>query len=137
MASAVYPKGIIAIMQADITGGLDAAAVRAILVDTAVYTYNATHQFYDPSLTAGGIVATETGALASKTIGVVGTGVFDAANATVTAATGTHAEACVVFYDSGTATTDTLLSYNELSSPVTPNGGDIVLSWHTDGIFSL
>jgi len=71
-------------------------------------------------------------------IGVVGTGVFDAANGTVSAATGVSAEACAVFVDrGGAAGADNLLSYNELTAPVTPNGGDIVLSWHASGIFSL
>lgn len=134
MASAVYPTGIIAIMQADITGGLDGATLRAVLIDTGVYTYSAAHNAYDD---LSGIVATETGALANKTIGVVGTGVLDADNATVTAATGNSAEAVVVFYDSGTPSTDLLLSYNELSAAVTPNGGDITLSWAAGGIFSL
>ena len=133
MASAVYPKAIITLM----SGGINLASldIKAVLLDTAVYTYNAGHDFYDD---LSGVVATETGALASKTIGVVGTGVFDAANGTVTAATGTHAEACAVFVDrGGAAGADDLLSYNELSAPVTPNGGNIVLDWHASGIFSL
>ena len=134
MASAVYPKFITHIMQADITGGLDAADIRAILIDTAVYTYNAAHEDY-ADLT--GIVATETGLLTSKTIGVVGTGVFDAADATVTAATGVSAEAIIVFWDTGVAANDLLISYNELSAPVTGNGGDITLQWHASGIFKL
>lgn len=133
MASAVYPKGIITIMSGGIA--LQTLDIKSVLLDTAVYTYNAAHDFYDD---LSGVVATETGALASKTIGVVGTGVFDAANGTVTAATGTHAEACAVFVDrGGAATADDLLSYNELTAPVTPNGGDITLSWAVGGIFSL
>jgi hypothetical protein len=134
MASAVYPTGIVAIMQADITGGLDGATIRAVLVDTATYTYNAAHNAYDD---LSGVVATETDALGTKTIGVVGTGVFDAANATVTAATGDSAEAVVVFVDTGTASADLLLSYNELSAAVTPNGGDITIAWSESGIFQL
>jgi len=132
MASAVYPLGIKHVMQADITGGLDAADIKAVLVDTAVYTYNAAHEAYD-DLT--GVVATETPALTSKTIGVVGAGVFDAADAVVSSATGDSAEAVIVFWDSGTPATDYLLSYNELDAAVTPNGGDIDVQWHADGIF--
>ena len=134
MASAVYPKGIIHIMQADITGGLDAADIKAVLIDTGTYTYSAAHEDYD-DLT--GVVATETAALGSKTIGTVATGVFDAANGTVSSATGNSAEAVVVFWDGGTSATDYLLSSNELSGAVTPNGGDITISWHESGIFSL
>ena len=133
MASAVYPKGIITIMSGGIA--LQTLDIKAVLVDTDTYTYDAGHDFYDD---LSGVVATETGALGSKTIGVVATGVFDAANGTVTAATGVEAEAVVVFVDRGGAgSADNLLSYNELSAAVTPNSGDIVLSWSASGIFSL
>lgn len=133
MASAVYPKGIITIM----SGGINLASlnINAYLLDTAVYTYSAAHQYRSD---LSGVVATATGNLASKTIGTVGTGVFDAADATVTAATGTHAEAVAVCVNRGGASSaDDLLSYNELSSPVTPNGGDITVQWNASGIFSL
>ena len=133
MASAVYPKGIITIMSGGIA--LQTLDLNAILLDTAVYTYSAAHQFYSD---LSGVVATETGNFASKTIGVVGTGVLDAADATVTAATGTHAEAIAVFVDrGGAATADDLLSYNELSAPVTPNSGDITIQFNASGVFSL
>ncbi len=134
MASAVYPLGIKHIMQADITGGLDGADIKAVLIDTAVYTYSAAHEDYED---LSGIVATETAALTSKTIGTVDTGVFDAADATVSSATGDSAEAVVVFWDGGNSATDYLLSYNELSAAVTPNGGDITIAWSASGIFQL
>ena len=134
MASAVYPLGIKHIMQADITGGLDGADIKAVLIDTAVYTYSAAHEDYAD---LSGIVATETAALTSKTIGTVDTGVFDAADATVSSATGDSAEAVVVFWDGGNSATDYLLSYNELSAAVTPNGGDITIAWSASGIFQL
>jgi len=133
MASAVYPPFLVTLL----SGGanLTSLDVKAVLLDTATYTYNAAHNMYDD---LSGVVATETGALGSKTVGVVGTGVFDAADGTVTSATGTSAEAVAVFIDrGGAATADDLISYNELSSAVTPNGGNITVQWHGDGIFSI
>lgn len=133
MASAVYPSALVSLMKADID--LENVDVKAVLVDTATYTYNAAHNMYDD---LSGVVATETAALGSKTFGTVGTGVFDAANGTVSAATGNSAEAVVVFVDrGGAASADDLLSYNELSAAVTPNGGDITLSWSESGIFGI
>jgi hypothetical protein len=124
---------LISLMKADID--LENVDVKAVLLDTGVYTYNAAHNMYD-DLT--GVVATETGALGSKTLGVVAAGTFDAADGTVTAATGNSAEACATFVDrGGAATADDLLSFNELSSPVTPNGGNIVLQWSESGIFQI
>lgn len=135
MASAVYPLGIAAIMKGDITGGLDGADIKAVLVDTADYTYNAAHDYLD-DVPAGARVATSD-VLASKTIGVVGTGVFDAADSTLATVTGDQSEAVVIYWDTGNAATSILLSYNELTAPVTPNGGNIILSYSASGIFSL
>jgi len=133
MASGRYKKGLEALMQADITGGLDAADIKAVLVDVADYTVNLdTHDFLD-DIAAGGRVATS-GNLASKT---TTNGVFDAADVVLSAVTGDTSEVVVVYWDTGAAATSVLLSYNELSAPVTPNGGDITIQWHGSGIFSL
>jgi hypothetical protein len=132
MASAVYPKALISLFKGDID--LETADVKAVLL-SASYAYNAAHEFYS-DLT--GVVAAETAALASKTFGVVATGVFDAANATVTAATGDPAVALALFVDRGGApTADNLLAYLELSATVTPNGGDITIAWSDSGIFGI
>lgn len=128
MASAVFPKGIIHFGQGDIDW--DGTDSKAALIDTGTYTYDAADEVYAD---IGGVVGTPV-ALASKTIGVVGTGVFDAANTNIVAVTGASVEAVIVYYDGATKYVQ---SYNELSGAVTPNGGDILISWHTDGIFSL
>jgi len=133
MASAVYPPFLVTLL----SGGanLSSLDVKAVLLDTATYTYNAAHNMYDD---LSGVVATETGALGSKTLGVVAAGVFDAADGTVTSATGTSAEAVVYFVDrGGAASADNLLSFNELSSPVTPNGGNITIQHSASGILSI
>lgn len=46
----------------------------------------------------------------------------------------------MLFVDTGNAATDALICYIDSASsglPVTPNGGDIVISWSASGIFTL
>lgn len=132
MANLVYPKAKESFLKADLD--LD-STIRAVLIDTGTYTYNAAHDNYDD---LSGVVGTESGALASKTFT---NGTFDAADITFTAVPGTTSiEALVVFLDTGTASTDKLIAYVDSASaglPVTSNGGDIIVTWHASGIFSL
>jgi hypothetical protein len=130
MASAVYPKALEAFLKANID--LDAVAVNAVLLDLATYTYNAAHDFYDD---LSGVVGSESGDFASKTYS---NGVFDAADITFSSVTGVEVGAVAVFVDrGGVASADNLLSYNEFTSAVTPNGGDITVQWNASGIFSI
>lgn len=41
------------------------------------------------------------------------------------------------YLSTGVITTDTLLCFHDAFTPVTPNGGDIVIAYHGSGIFSL
>lgn len=132
MASAVYPK----FLEAQLSGthDLTTAVVRAVLIDTGTYTYNAAHDFYND---LSGVVGSESAALANKTIT---NGTFDADNITFSAVTGSTVEAIVLFVDTGNAATDALICYIDSATsglPVTPNGGDIVISWSASGIFTL
>lgn len=132
MASAVYPK----FLEAQLSGthDLTSAVVRAVLIDTGTYTYNAAHDFYND---LSGVVGSESAALANKTIT---NGTFDADNITFSAVTGNTVEAIVLFVDTGDAATDALICYIDSATsglPVTPNGGDIVISWSASGIFTL
>ena len=103
MASVVYPLFKEEVLQG--THDLSTSAVRAVLIDTGTYTYSAVHNAYDD---LSGVVATESGALGTKTFT---NGTFDSADITFTAATGTTAEAIVLFIDSGTPSTDYLIAY--------------------------
>lgn len=132
MASAIYPKAKEAFLKADID--LENDTIRAVLIDTGTYTYNSAHDFYND---LSGVVGTESGAFASKTFT---NGTFDAADITFSAVTGNTVEAIVIFKDTGTTTTDALIAYIDSASsglPVTPNGGDITVTWNASGIFSL
>jgi hypothetical protein len=67
-------------------------------------------------------------------------GVFDGADVAFTAVTGNTAEALVLYIDTGVAGTSRLVAYLDTGVtglPVTPNGGDINLSWNASGIFAL
>lgn len=125
MANALYGTGRNAFLLGDIDWVAD--DIRAILVDTALYTANmSTHDFLD-DIPAGARVATV--ALASKSAAL---GVADAAD-TVFAAVPVDdpAEAVVLYKHTGTEGTSQLIAYIDTATglPVTPNGEDITVTW--------
>lgn len=132
MANAIYPKWREAVIQGAANSSL-AGTVRVALVDTGTYTYSAAHEFLT-SLT--GRVGTDQ-TLGTKTF-VNGT--FDAANSTWTAVSGATVEALVIYIDTGVAGTSRLVAYLDTGYtglPVTPNGGDITVTWAAGGIFTV
>lgn len=130
MANALYPLG----RQAFLDGDIDWAAnnIKVVLVDTT-YVFSAAHQFL--SSVAGDVVATS-GNLANKTST---NGTADADNITFTAVSGAQVGSFVVFQDTGNAATSRLIAYFDSATglPVTPNGGDITITWNASGIFTL
>jgi hypothetical protein len=108
--------------------------VRAVLIDTGTYTYSAAHDFYND---LSGVVGAESPAFASKTFT---NGVFDAADITFGAVTGTTAEALVIFIDTGNVATDALVAYIDSATsglPALPNSGDINIVWNASGVGTL
>lgn len=133
MANAIYPKYKEALLDAFTDIDLVGLTVKVALVDTGVYTYSSTHQFLSD---LSGVVGTAQ-TLGSKT---VTNGVFDAADVTYTAVTGNSVEALVIYIDTGTAGTSRLVAYIDTGVtglPVTPNGGNITVTWNASGIFAL
>ena len=133
MANAIYPKYKEALLDATANVDLKDGTVKVALVDTGVYTYNAAHDFYDD---VTGVVGTPQ-AIANKT---VTNGVFDGDNVTYTTVTGATVEALIIYVDTGNAATSRLVAYIDTSVtglPVTPNGGDISITWSGAGIFAL
>lgn len=113
----------------------DTDAIRAVLVDTGTYTVSidTDNDYADLS----GVVGSESGLFTSKTVTL---GTADAADITFSSVSGTTAEAIVIFQDTGTPGTDRLIAYIDTASsglPVTPNGGDITVTWNASGIFKL
>lgn len=78
-------------------------------------------------------------ALASKTIGTVGDGVFDAADVTFTALSGNSFESLVLFKNTGTDTTCDLIAFWDTASglPFTPTGGNVTILWNVLGLFKV
>ena len=138
MANALYPKWKEAIIQGTSGSALNGSGTTGVyvaLVDTADYTYSASHEFY--SSISAGVVGTPV-ELGTKTFT---NGLFDAADSTFTAVTGDPCEALVIYIkNAGANTTWPLVAYIDTGAtglPVTPNGGDISIVWNASGIFQL
>ena len=133
MANALYPKWKEQLLQFTTNNNLSAGTVKVALV-TAGYTYASTDQFY--SAVSASVVGTP------QTIGTktFTNGTFSGANVTFTAVTGSQVTKLVIYIDTGTTTTSPLVAYLDTSVtglPVTPNGGDISITWNASGIFTL
>lgn len=132
MANAIYPKFKEARADAASDIDLNDGTVKVALIDTGTYTYSAAHDFHDD---LSGIVGTPQ-TIASTT---VTSGVFDGADVTFTAVTGATVEALVIYIDTGVSGTSRLVAYIDTGVtglPVTPNGGDIIITWNASGIFT-
>ena len=132
MANVLYPKAKEGFIGGDIA--LDTDNLKAVLVDTATYTYNVAHEFLS-DIPAGERVATSAN-LTSKTIT---DGTFDSADIVYTAVTGDPSEAVVLYQDSGVEGTSRLIAYIDVATglPVTPDGTNINLNVNASGWFTL
>lgn len=131
MASQLYPKGKAHILGLATKIDLVADNLKVLLIDTADETYNAADEFHS-DITGAGIVATS-GNLASKT---VTSGTFDAADITITAVTGDTVEAIILYKDSGSSATSPLIAWFDVST-LTPNGGDVTVTFNASGLFAI
>lgn len=133
MANALYPKWKEQLLQFTANNNLSAGTVKVALV-TAGYTYSAANQFYS-SVSASVVGTPQT--IGSKTFT---NGVFDGADVIFTAVTGSQVVSLVLYIDTGSAATSPLVAFLDTSItnlPVTPNGGDITITWNPSGIFAL
>jgi activator of HSP90 ATPase len=138
MANAIYPLYKQSLLAGDANADLDNNTTTdgpfVALVDTGVYTYNAAHQFYS---SLSGIVGTDQ-RITSPT---VVNGLFDGGDLTFTAVSGNSVEALVIYRkNSGANTTWRLVAYIDTGVtglPVTPNGGDITVTWNASGIIQF
>jgi len=133
MANAIYPAYKQALLDASSNSDLNDGTVKVALVDTDTYTYSASHDFLDD---LSGVVGTAQ-TIANTTVTA---GLFDGDNVTFTAVSGATVEALVIYIDTGTPGTSRLVAYldtGQTGLPVTPNGGDIAITWNASGIFQL
>ncbi len=134
MANALYPKWKEQLLQFTANNNLSAGTVKVALIDTGTYTYNSADQFWS-SASSASVGTPQT--IGSKTFT---NGTFDGADVTFTAVTGNSVEALILFIDTGSSATSPLVAYIDTSVtglPVTPNGGDITITWNASGIFAL
>ena len=102
------------------SGTITAATVDYGAVDTAVVVANAT--------------------LGTKTVGIVAVGVFDAADVTFSAVTGDTSDYLVLYkHDATPANAPLIATWDSTTTglPVTPNGGDITVTWNASGIIQI
>lgn len=137
MANAIYPKYKKSLLDGDANTALTGSGTTGLyvaLVDTGTYTYNSANQFYSD---LSGIVGTDQEITSVTTTG----GLIDGADVTFTAVSGATVEALVLYRkNAGANTTWRLVAYIDTSVtglPVTPNGGDIAITWNASGIVQL
>ena len=134
MPNALYPLWKQQLFSFAANNNMSTGNVTVALIDTGTYTYSAAHQFW--SSASGSAVGTPQ-VISSKTFT---SGVFDGADVTFTAVTGNTAEALIIYIDTGTAGTSPLVAFIDTGVtglPVTPNGGNIAVTWNATGIFAL
>ena len=125
MANALYGLGREAFLAGDLDW--DADVINVSLVDTGDYSVTIdTDQYYD-DVTSAGRVAEYSG-LGSKTVTL---GVADAADLTFSSVSGDQCEALVIWEKEATEAASRLIAYIDTATglPVTPNGGDITVTW--------
>lgn len=138
MPNALYNPYKQSLLAGDTLADLDNDTVNdgvyAALVDTGTYTFSATHQFYSQ---LSGIVGTDQ----RITTPTITNGVFDGTDVTFPSVTGNTAEAIVLYRrNAGANTTWRLIAFIDTGVtglPVTPNGGNITVTWNAQGIFAL
>lgn len=135
MANAIYPLYKDAILTSAANSNITGGTLKAALIDTGTYTYSAAHQFYS---SVSGVQGSPTAVGSASTT----SGVVDGADVVFTSVSGVSAEAVILFLDTGTPATSRLVAYIDTGVtglPVTPNGGNITLTWDngSNKIFSL
>ena len=105
---------------------------------TSGYTFSQSHQYISD---LGANIVGRTSGLGSKTMGSVAEGVFDAADSTFSALTGSTVTQLVMAKDTGNDATSPLLlqatSAKYTGLPFTPTGADVPLIFPAAGIGKL
>jgi hypothetical protein len=134
MANAVYPKYKESLLNGDANTALTGSGTTglyAALVDTGTYTYSSAHQFYS---SLSGVVGTDQ----EVTSPTLTNGLIDGGDVTYSSVSGNSVEAIVLYRkNAGANTTWRLVTYIDTGVtglPVTPNGGNVSITWNASGI---
>lgn len=121
------------------TVDFDADDIRASLLDqTDSGAIGVTTVDYGSVDTAD--VVADSGALGSKTTGVVSVGTFDAGDVTYTSVSGDAADFLTLYkFDATPANAPLIVTWDSATTglPVTPNGGNITVTWAAAGIVRI
>ena len=125
MANALFDKARQRFLEGQLVWTTD--TYKSVLVDTGTYTPNLSAHEFLADIGAGARISTS-GAFTGKS--ATG-GAADAADVTHTTVTGASVEAIVIFKDTGVEATSPLIAYIDTATglPITPNGGDIIITW--------
>lgn len=131
MANALYNKGRQRFATADLDWIDD--TIKVVAIDQSDYTMALTHEFLS-SIPSAAFVSAHM-PLANKT---ATDGVVDADDVVFVAVSGDSIEAVVIYKDTGDPATSPLIAYLDQGTglPITPNGGDITLSWD-NGVYKI
>lgn len=135
MANAIYPKYKQALLDASTNTDINDGDVRMILLDLNDDAYNAADEFLSDIL-AGARVAVSTTLQATTVVN----GVFDADNITLTGVSGDVCEALIFYVHTGVEGTSRLVAFMDTGVsgfPITPDGGNINVTFNGSGIFAL
>jgi hypothetical protein len=138
MANAIYPtyKGFLLSAAANVSLDQNTSTDGPFcaLLDTGTYTYSSAHDFYND---LSGVVGTDQRITTPTVVG----GLFDGDDLTYTAVTGASVEALGIYRkNAGANSTWKLFAYIDTSVtglPVTPNGGNITITWNASGIVQI
>ena len=135
MANTLYDKSRELFLTAQIDWSTD--TIKTILVDTGAYSPNFTTHQYLSDISSSARIGPAVTLTGKATTG----GAADANDATFTSVSGPSIEAIVLYKDTGVEGTSPLIAYIDTATglPITPNGGDIIVTWDngTNKIFRL
>lgn len=125
MANALFDKGRQRFLEGSFNWLTD--TIKAYLIDTAAYTVNLSVHEYLSDVAGASRIAGPVTLTSKATTG----GAADAADITFTSVSGPSIEAIILVKDTGVEATSPLIAYIDTATglPITPNGGDIIVTW--------
>jgi len=127
MANALYDTGRNAFLRGDLSWNSN--TFKVVLLSSSYTSNLSTHQYLS-SIPGGARVATSS----ALTTLLPGAGVADASDITFTSVSGSQVTQFVIYRDTGVEATSQLVALFDtaINFPITPNGGDITLTWSND-----
>jgi hypothetical protein len=127
MANALYDTGRNAFLRGDLSWNSN--TFKVVLLSSSYTSNLSTHQYLS-SIPGGARVATSS----ALTTLFPGAGVADASDITFTSVSGSQVTQFVIYRDTGVEATSQLVALFDtaINLPITPNGGDITLTWSND-----